>query len=231
MKTNAPLLLVATVIVAVGAGRPRIAVAQQTPAKIEYVDVDARTAEGAAIAALVRQQVLSPRTATEFQPRAPLKRGEMAIALQTLLNPPPPQNRIEATSYPDVQLGTRLEAAVRAIAPYRNRQILCPGCALGTNLLPDDNPSRGEMAVLLVSILVAEHRMELVPDAERDRLLASAKGVGDLLAVGRTYIATALKNQLLNLEPGNDADLASPIRRGTFASQLVDIQQRFHLER
>jgi hypothetical protein len=225
------LLLAVTLIVAVEGGLLQIADAQPTQGTIEYVDVDARSAEGAAIASLVRQQVLSARTATEFQPQAPLKRDEMAIALHKLLNPSPQPNRIGVVSFPDVQLGTTLEEAARAIAPYRNRQILCPGCALGSNFLADDTPSRFETAVVLVSILLAQHRIELVSDAERDRIASSVKGTGDLLPLARTYVATALKYKLLNLGPANEADLDSPIQRGDFAVQLVDIQQKFRLGR
>ena len=234
MGTNAyarSLLLALTLIVAVEGGLLPIAAAQSTQGSMNYVDVDARSAEGVAIASLVRQQVLSARTGTEFQPHAPLKRGEMAIALHKLLNPPPPPNRIGIASFPDVQLGTPLEQAVTAIAPYRNRQILCPGCALGSNFLADDTPSRFETAVALVSILLAQHRIELVGDAERDQIASSVKGTSELLPLARTYLATALKYKLLNLGPANEADLDAPIQRGDFAVQLVDIQQRFRLDR
>lgn len=224
-------LLAVTLIVAVEGGLLQIADAQPIQGSTKSIDVDARSAEAAAIASLIRQQVLSARTETEFQPQAPLKRGEMAIALHKLLNPSPLPNRIGVARFPDVQLGTPLEEAVTAIAPYRNRQILCPGCALGSNFLADDNPSRFETAVVLVSILLAQHRLELVSDAERDRIASSVKGTSDLLPLARTYLATALKYKLLNLGPANEADLDSPIQRGDFAVQLVDIQQRFRLDR
>ncbi len=238
MKTNARatagaafqfLLLVLTATSSPGGGLTAPG-AQPTRGGVDYVDVDRHTAEGAAIASLVRQGVLRARTATEFKPQEPLKRGELAIALQKLLNPPPVPKTAEAVGFPDIQLGTPLEEAVRAVAPYWNRQILCFGCALGSNFLPEQTPSRSEVAVLLVSILLAQHRVQLVGDAERDRLLSSGRGASDLVPLARTYVATALKYRLVTLGPANDADLASPIRRGEFAVQLYDIQQRLHLE-
>ena len=216
--------------VAGGYGWLQAAGAQPAQKTIDFADVDVRTTEGAAIASLVRQQMLYARTSSEFKPQAPTTRGELAIAVQKLFSLPPAERGGAATNFPDIQLGTRLDEAVRGIAPYLNRQILCPGCALGSNFIPDDTPSRAEMAVLLVSVLVSQRRIQLVGAVERDQILSAVTGTGDLSPLARTYVATALKHKLLSLGPSREAALDEPVRRGELAVQLFNLQQRFHLE-
>jgi hypothetical protein len=68
------LLLVVAPMFTTAAGLLPAAHAQSAQGRIEYVDIDRRTAEGAAITSLLRQEVLFARTATEFTPRFALHR-------------------------------------------------------------------------------------------------------------------------------------------------------------
>jgi hypothetical protein len=88
------------------------------------------TEASAAFDNLASQGILSNQPSL----RAPTTRGEFVLALQRMFNLPESK---EATAFTDVPLNSPLGSALRAIGPYLGRQILCPGCALGTNFLPD----------------------------------------------------------------------------------------------
>jgi hypothetical protein len=193
------------------------------------IDVDTHTPEGDAISTVVKQGLLAPRSATEFEPNAALLRRDFAPAVKKIFALPVPERK-NALTPPDIMLGTPLEEAVNSISSYLNPNILCPTCGFGRKFFPKQASSQGEIAVTLVSILLSQHRIQLVGNGERDQILDSVEGVTGLAPLARTYIATALKNNIIGLRGAKQLDLHSPLRRGEFATLLSHIEQRFDLK-
>jgi hypothetical protein len=131
----------------------------------------------------------------------------------------------ELTAVPDVPLGSAVAGAAQAISPYLNGNLLCPGCALTANFMPDLEATRGVVTVVLVSVLVAQRRIELLGQSESDQLLATVQDAGRLSRPARAYFATAIKNGLLELKSGDKIDSSGLTTRADLALQLDRTQQ------
>jgi hypothetical protein len=194
----------------------------------EFSDVDIRTATGAAIASMVDQGVMMPRSAAEFGSNTPTSKGEFAVAAQRLFNLPTP---IHGNAAPDIPLGTPTYSAVQALAPYFNPHLLCPGCVLGQNFAPNNDVSRGQVIVTLVSILLAQNKLQLLSSVDADAALSRVADKGELSPMARVYFATAITNNVLELSPGNRIDLALPVTRADLAVSLDRLQTKFGIPR
>jgi hypothetical protein len=96
-------------------------------------DLPADTESKLAISNMLRQGVMRVRASGNFSPSEPSTLGEYLISLQQLFHLTPTSNPPKFT---DVPPGSPYFAAAQAAAPYLNRQAMCKGCALSTNLLP-----------------------------------------------------------------------------------------------
>jgi len=197
-------------------------------AQVVFSDVDNRTTQGAAIESMVAQGIMLGRSPTEFAPNASTTRGEFALAVQHMFNLP---TLAQSAAIPDIPLGTQVYSAVQAIAPYYNQQLLCPGCALGQNFMPNQEISRGQRTVALVSILVAQNRLQLLGRADTDSVLANVADASTLSQPARAYFATAIKNGVVELTSGNRIDASLPVTRAELAVLLNSVQQKFSIPR
>jgi hypothetical protein len=131
----------------------------------------------------------------------------------------------ELVAIPDVPLGTPLADAAQAIFPYLNGKALCPGCVLGANFLPDLAVTRGAMAVVLVSVLTAQHKIELLDQAESEQILSAIQDASQLPRSARVFLSTAVRKGLLDLRSGGKIESNAPAARVDLALHLDRIQQ------
>ncbi len=154
-----------------------------------------------------------------------MKRGDFAIALQRLFNLRQPGNPV----FSDVHPTDALYTAVEAVAPYMDKQVPRPGCDIGTNFSPEKPVSRGQSAVTLVRILVAQNKLQLVSDAQSDKIFFSVPDGADLPKRTRPYIATAIQAGILNCCAGNTIQTTQLVTRADTAETLNNTQPRFDI--
>jgi hypothetical protein len=197
--------------------------AQQGP---ELTDVSAGSFEAKAIKNLVAQGIMPPVAPGKFDPTATTKRGDFAAALQRLFNLPAPPRPMK---FSDVQQGDVAYTAIEAVAPYMDKQVPCPGCDIGAKFSPDAHVSRAESAITLVRILVAQNKLQLVSDAESDKVLSTVSDSQDVPKRTRPYIATAIKAGILECCGGNTMEAAQLLTRHAAAETLDRVQRSFDI--
>jgi hypothetical protein len=153
-----------------------------------------------------------------------VNQADLAVLLQLGFNLPPPKHLV---AYTDVHSGDLIYPAAQALAPFTNRQVLCPNCLLSANFSPQRPTSRVEAAVILVSILMAGQKVQLLSTASSDTVLASVPDASSLPAFARRYIATAIQNGVLILQAGNTIQASQPYTHANLAAALNTIQANF----
>ncbi|MGA3370442.1 MAG: chitobiase/beta-hexosaminidase C-terminal domain-containing protein [Terracidiphilus sp.] len=149
---------------------------------------------------------------------------DLAVLLQLSFNLPPP---LHAVTYTDIHPNDLVYPAAQALAPFTNRQVLCPNCLLSANFSPQRPASRAEAAVILVSILMAGQKVQLLSAASSDTVLSSVPDAVGLHAFERRYIATAIQNGVLALQAGNTVQAAQPLTHADLTAALSAIQNNF----
>jgi hypothetical protein len=189
-------------------------------------DLPTDTETKLAITNMVRQGVMQLRGTGNFSPSEPSTLGEYLMSLQHLFQLTPPPNPPHFT---DVPPDNPYFAAAEAAAPYLNRQAMCMGCALSTNLYPDQPLMRAQSGVTLVSILSARGVLPLLDDATAYQVL---QGVGDarfLSPPARRLVATAISANITSLSATHQFDLSSVETRAGTAVILNRAQTQFQL--
>ncbi len=153
-----------------------------------------------------------------------ITRADFAKGIQRQFGLPQPN---PAINFGDVKPGDPIYPAVEAIAPHLRRQLLCPGCHLSTFFFPTAPISRGEVAVIFVSILLEERKVQLPSLAEANLFLNDMADANDLPKTARQYIVAAIKNKVLNLQAGRRIDGYQPYSQSDMNGSLATIQQRF----
>jgi hypothetical protein len=149
---------------------------------------------------------------------------DLAVLLQLGFNLPPPKHLV---AYADIHSSDLIYPAAQALTPFMNRQVLCPNCLLSANFSPQRPTARAEAAVILVSILMAGQKVQLLSAAGSDTVLASVPDAAGLPAFARRYIATAIQNGVLILQAGNTVLAAQPYTHADLAAALNTIQTNF----
>jgi hypothetical protein len=216
-------LLTAAAVAILATSLPHTAFAQQQP---EFTDLGMSTAEAPAIKNMAAQGVITAAAPGKFDPAAPMKRGDFAIALQRLFNLPQPRNSVK---FSDVHPTDALYTAVEAVEPYMDKQVPCPGCDIGTKFSPEKAVSRAQSAITLVRILVVQNKLQLVSDAQSDKILSSVPDAADLPKRTRPYIATAIQAGILNCCAGNAIEATQLVTRADTAETLNNTQRRFDI--
>lgn len=129
--------------------------------------------------------------------------------------------------FDDVHTGDGNYTAAQAIYPFLHRQFLCPACALSLSFSPKEPVTRAQAAVVLVSILAAQERMALLSPDQTADVLSELPDADALSTFARPYIATALANGILVLQPGNMFGPTQPYLRTEMATALNGMQRRF----
>lgn len=89
--------------------------------------------------------------------------------------------------------------------------------------------SRAQSAITLVRILVAQNKLQLVSDAQSDKILSSVPDGADLPKRTRPYIATAIQAGILNCCAGNAIEATQLVTRADTAETLNNTQRRFDI--
>lgn len=153
--------------------------------------------------------------------------ASFAVQIQQHFNLPQPASPIQ---FVDLKPSDSAYAAAQAIGPYLNRQVLCHGCQISRNFVPGAPLQRAESAVVFVSLLTAQKKLQLVTAKDADAILAAVTDASFLQGVpARRYVASAIRNGLLPLHEGSRLDGDSPISPEEMASVLQIIQKNFNL--
>jgi len=152
-------------------------------------DIPKHSKEAVAIHTVVALGILTAPSG-RFRPDEPLTRAEFAQAMQRLFALKPPA---VARNFPDIPSKSPQYTAVEALAPYLGWEILCPGCALRGDFLPEAPMSTLEAAVPVLNILLAQNKVVLLKGDQAEAVVKSvpdsARLRGPLL---RSYAATAI---------------------------------------
>jgi hypothetical protein len=147
--------------------------------------------------------------------------ARFAQSLVTSLRIPPPA---APTFYADVKPDHPAFAAIQAISPFLNRQVLCPNCLLTAIYGVDQPETRGAAAVVLVAWLLAGRYTELASTAETESALARVRDRPSLSPLARRYMATALREGLLAPRQGNLLQSQEPVTSAELQAALVRAQ-------
>ena len=179
-----------------------------------------------AITNMVRQGVMRLRVTGNFSPSEPSTLGEYLMSLQHLFQLTPPPNPPRFT---DVPPGSPYFTAAEAAALYLNRQAMCMGCLLSTNLYPDQPLMRAHSSVTLVSILNARGALTLLDDGTASQVLQGVGDAGLLSPPARRLVATAISAGIVSLSATHQVNLSSVETRASTAAILNQAQTRFQL--
>jgi hypothetical protein len=129
--------------------------------------------------------------------------------------------------FDDLRPGDANYVAAQAIYPFLHRQLLCPECALSSSFSPRDPVTRAQAAVVLVSILSAQERINLLSPEQTADVLSELPDADAISTFARPYIATALTNGILVLQPGDMFRPTQPYLRAELAPAIDTIERRF----
>lgn len=139
--------------------------------------------------------------------------------------------RLAQPSYPiafdDLRPNDPHYAAAQAVYPFLHRQLLCPECALDSRFAPNSTLTRAQAAVVLVSILTTQERIDLLTPEQAADTLANIPDADAVSVFARPYIATALANGILLLDSGNMVRPTQAYSRTEMNAAFDTIQRRF----
>lgn len=163
-------------------------------------------------------------TAETVRVSDPTTLGEFANSVEEKFALPQPDAPV---GFDDVQPGDPNYIAAQAVYPFLHRQLLCPECALTSNFHEKNPLTRAQAAVALVSILVTQGRFTLATPEETSDVLANVSDADSVSVFARPYIATALADGILVLEPGNLIRPAEPYSHREMTAAFDSVQRRF----
>jgi hypothetical protein len=199
-------------------------IAQASTAAAPDLPADAETKS--AVSNMLRQGVMQLRQSGEFSPSAPSTLGEYLISLQKLFHLEPPAHPVTFT---DVPPDSPYYAAAQAAAPYLHRQALCMGCALSTNLYPEQPLTRAQSTVAVTSILNARGALPLLDEAQANQVLEGVGAYPHFSPLARRLVATGVSGGVIPLSDAHPAQLTSVETRASTATVLNAVQTKFQL--
>lgn len=179
-----------------------------------------------AITRMLAQGIIRPQAAGRFAPARTISLGDYLVSMQHMFNLPPPAR---PANFTDVPPSSPYFAAVQAVSPYLQRQALCFGCALSSNLYPNQPVSRAQTTVTLVSVLAAQGKLTLVDDQRAAQILANVRDAGRLSPLARRHFATAISSNIMSLSRARTLAMAEPYTRADLAVMLDSVQTRFQV--
>jgi hypothetical protein len=153
-----------------------------------------------------------------------VNRADIALLLQQAFNLPQPGHTV---AYADLHSTDLVYPSAQALTPFLNRQVLCPNCLLSANFSPQKPTSRAEAAVILVSLLMAGRKLQLLSATSANNVLNGVPDAVNLPPVARRYVATAIQNGLLPLQSGRRLQPGQPYSHAELASALETIRTNF----
>jgi hypothetical protein len=154
----------------------------------------------------------------------PATLGEFANSAQEKFALPQPEAPV---AFDDVPSSDPSYAAAEAVYPFLHRQLVCPECA-GTAKFYGKRPlTRAQAGVALVSILIREGKITLATPEETSDVLANVSDASSVSVFVRPYMATALAQGILQLEPGNLIGPTQPYTHQEMAAVFDTVERRF----
>ena len=157
--------------------------------------------------------------------RKNLTQSDFATSLQEHFNLRQPTHPIAFT---DVAPNDTDYAAIEAIGPFLNRTALCPGCMMSANFGPNNPLNRAQAAIVFVSILIANQKIQLLTVADADNVLAGVPDANRLPVTARRAIATAIKTGVLTLQPSRTIQANQPYSLSDMKTAFNTIQKQFN---
>jgi len=152
----------------------------------------------------------------------------MVLLLPQIFILPAPQS---PPPIPDISPNDPIYPFAQALSPFMRVQLLCPGCRLSVNFEPNRGFSRAELAVLLVSLLVAGNQVRLLNFAETNAVLSTVSDTGDSITLpilARPFVATAIQSGIMTVQ-GGEFQPTSPASQADVTAALNSIQAQFGL--
>lgn len=139
--------------------------------------------------------------------------------------------RLAPPSYPvvfdDLRPNDPEYAVAQAIYPFLHRQLLCPECALDSKFFSQQALTRAQAAVVLVGILTAQERIDLLTPEQSAGVLENVPDADAVSALAQPYIATALADGILEVDSLNMVRPTQPYSHSEMAAAFDTIQRRF----
>jgi hypothetical protein len=195
-----------------------------SPSREKFVDLENHIAAQEAIQRMVSQSIMRPVSPTRFAPDEPVTRGEFSISLQQMFNLPAAD---KTSHFSDIPTRGALAEAITAVEPFMGRQLLCFGCALGTNFLPNQAVSYTEVIFTLSRILIAQNKMRLPSPSDTDAVLAMVTDANVLSGPSRPYFAAAIKDGVADLQPAIEPGRV--VTRVNLAVLLDKVQKKYSI--
>jgi hypothetical protein len=165
---------------------------------------------------------LTPAEKARISDRTTL--SEFANSAQEKFSLPQPEAPV---AFDDVRPSDPSYTAAQAVYPFLHRQLLCPDCALTSNFYGGSPLTRAQAAIALVSILIRERKITLATPEQTADVLANVSDADSVSVFARPYIATALAEGVLPLEPGNLLRPSEPYTHTEMAALFNTVQRRF----
>jgi len=200
---------------------PQQAPAQQTPV---LSGVPQQADASRAIQRMTEQGIMSVRALEPAAAAEANSFGEFLVSVQRMFNLPPSDKPVVFT---DVPPGSPYYDAVQATAPYLGRQALCFGCALSTNLYPNQQVSRALTTLPLVNILISRGAIELLDEQRAAEVLSSVSDVPRLQGPLGRYLATAISAHVLYLTQERKMEIGKSQTRSDIAITLDSVQTEY----
>jgi Chitobiase/beta-hexosaminidase C-terminal domain/S-layer homology domain len=183
-------------------------------------------AQTATVKAIAQEEDDKPsKVRTEiYTCRPAVNRADIALLLQQAFNLPQPKRTV---AYADLRSTDPVYPAAQALAPFLNRQVLCPNCLLSANFSPQRPTSRAEAAVALVSVLIAGKKLQLLSASSANSVLTGVPDAGSLPPFARRYVATAIQSGVLTLQSGNTLQPGQTFTHAELAASLNTIRTNF----
>ncbi len=179
-----------------------------------------------AIALAPGSKVSTPATVSYTCAPSGLTHADFATAVSQHFNLPAPSNPVK---FGDIHPQDSFYNAAQAMYPFMHPILLCPGCLLTSNFSPNNPITRAQSAVLFVSILTSQQKVQLMNVAQATSYLAEVPDAGTVPALARPYIAAAIQNGILKLQDRNTFQPMQPFSSSDMTAAFATIQTQFNL--
>ena len=144
-----------------------------------------------AIEALAAQGVIKGTGPTAFDPGGKITRSQFALLMERTFSLPAPAQPI---AFHDVAQSSVAYSAIEAVAPYMD-YYQNPGG--GYNFQPTQYVDRQDAAAVMVKILAASGKLQILSTSQAQSVLASVKDAANVAPALEADVATAIQAQLI----------------------------------
>jgi hypothetical protein len=194
--------------------------------QVTLTDIADHPAESPAIQRVLQQGIMQPVSPGIFKPESNITRGDFAVMMQRMFALSAPK---VATRFSDLETNSAYFAAVTAVAPYFNRQVLCVGCLLPTTFQPGREITRAEMAVTMINILISQKKISPLSGNDYRTVVGAAPDAKNWPAAASFYFALAIKQNVLPAAADKTFSPWVPVTRAQGAVLMDGVQKQFSI--